>query len=283
MVHSIQKNCRCQPVGQLDLHSDPSPTKLREVFQVLPATTFQIPVRSEVVSASSSSVAPEIPTLSFLSSLCSDTRVLESHPEALPFTQGKNFSLRRKHLTEKLYELFNREVFGAALPHNMECKWNTRLTKTAGQTINSMDRKTRTARIELSAKVVDSAERLRDTLIHEMCHASAWILSNCQNGHGPIWRRWVGQALKTFPELPPIGRSHNYNIRTKYHYTCVNCGYTIGRHTKSLDTSHKVCGHCLGSFELMTNRKKASVTVVNSTTPKIMQMLVYSYGKWCNF
>ena len=33
----------------------------------------------------------------------------------------------------------------------------------------------RISKIELSSKVIDSADRLRDTLIHEMCHAAAWI------------------------------------------------------------------------------------------------------------
>jgi hypothetical protein len=35
----------------------------------------------------------------------------------------------------------------------------------------------RLSRIELSTKVLDSADRLRDTLVHEMCHAASWIVS----------------------------------------------------------------------------------------------------------
>ena len=89
-------------------------------------------------------------------------------------------------------------------------------------------------------------------------------------------------GLIRFPELPVIDRCHAYAIRTKYSYKCVNCGYTIGkyylilydqapcmghvstaksanqllmpesndcftgRHSKSLDTNRKVCGHCHG-------------------------------------
>jgi hypothetical protein len=30
------------------------------------------------------------------------------------------------------------------------------------------------ARIELSSKVVDTAEKLRATLLHELCHVAAW-------------------------------------------------------------------------------------------------------------
>ena len=39
-------------------------------------------------------------------------------------------------------------------------------------------------------KVCDTADRLRDTLIHEMCHAAVWILNGVKNGHGQIWNAW---------------------------------------------------------------------------------------------
>ena len=76
----------------------------------------------------------------------------------------------------------------------MMISWNPRLTKTAGLCIQRRVKLTkkrdndkvlneskdmeevRASRIELSTKVLDSADRLRDTLIHEMCHATAWIV-----------------------------------------------------------------------------------------------------------
>jgi predicted SprT family Zn-dependent metalloprotease len=39
-------------------------------------------------------------------------------------------------------------------------------------------------------KVCDTADRLRDTLIHEMCHAAVWILNGVKNGHGQLWNAW---------------------------------------------------------------------------------------------
>ena len=72
--------------------------------------------------------------------------------------------------------------------------------------------------IELSSKVLDSPDRLRDTLIHEMCHAAAWIISGYPDGHGPLFKDWARRAMATFPELPVIARCHNYVIRTKYTY-----------------------------------------------------------------
>lgn len=48
----------------------------------------------------------------------------------------------------------------------------------------------RSARIELATKIVDSAERLRDTLVHEMCHAATWIVNEVADGHGKCWKAW---------------------------------------------------------------------------------------------
>ena len=70
-----------------------------------------------------------------------------------------------------------------------------------------------------------------------------------------------------------IGRTHSYSIQTKYRYQCNDCGYTVGRHTKSLDTSRKLCGHCRGSFKLLAKGGQRPTGVKdagadNSPTPK---------------
>jgi len=33
-------------------------------------------------------------------------------------------------------------------------------------------------------------DRLRDTLIHELCHAMVWIEHNVIDGHGNLWKYW---------------------------------------------------------------------------------------------
>ena len=118
-------------------------------------------------------------------------------------------------------------------------------------------------------QVLTREDRLRDTLVHEMCHAAAWIVCGYRDGHGPLWRKWAEIVRKRFPELPVIGRCHSYEIEFKFWYRCVNCGYTFGRHSKvskkpscllfsrlqyalqSLDLKKKVCGYCRGEFELL--------------------------------
>lgn len=238
-----------------------------------PASAFKTPVRTKGLAVRG---AVDTPTLTFLSSLTMDTPLHRCHPEALRYSH-KTFGKTREELARRLHELYNREIFGSALPADMSIGWNVRLTKTAGLCYSRRERRngveTRSARIELSTKVIDSADRLRDTLVHEMCHAASWVVSGYRDGHGPLWRRWAELAMERFPELPVIDRCHAYKIRTKYSYRCVNCGYTIGRHSKSLDTDRKVCGrgHCHGRFELVVNGKQvtaSSATSASTAKPK---------------
>lgn len=44
----------------------------------------------------------------------------------------------------------------------------------------------------LSETLVTSADRLRDVLIHEMCHVATWNINKQQEDqdHGPIWQTW---------------------------------------------------------------------------------------------
>ncbi|XP_071534384.1 uncharacterized protein [Panulirus ornatus] len=196
-------------------------------------------------------------SLSFLASLSTNVHVGRCHPEA--FSYVKNFKRLKEQLSEKLYKYYNTHVFENKLPPQMSIKWNARMTKTAGFCYYQVDRSKpngRGARIELSTKVIDTPERMRDTLIHELCHAAAWIISGYKAGHGPLWKAWAAKAIHTFPELPPISRCHSYEISCKYTYRCTHCSYSIGRHSKSLDTERKVCGYCHGKFELVLNPKQ---------------------------
>ncbi|XP_066981869.1 uncharacterized protein [Macrobrachium rosenbergii] len=208
------------------------------------------------------------PTLTFLASLSSTIHTIRCHPDALLFV--KNFKKKKEELCQKLYSYYNEHVFSDKLPYVMSIKWNARLTKTAGYCYYQIDRTKpngRGARIELSSKVIDVPERLRDTLIHEMCHAAAWIISGYKDGHGPLWKSWAAKARSVFPELPAITTCHSYEINCKYTYRCTKCSYSIGRHSKSLDTERKVCGLCFGKFELILNSRGRGSKSSSSRTP----------------
>lgn len=114
-------------------------------------------------------------------------------PAALIFRS--DFKSHRDALVRKLFEMYNRSIFQNAIPEDTPIKWNTRMRGTAGycycrRAVKNGEVIKRSVRIELSTKVVDCAERVRDTLVHEMCHAATWMVNNVSNGHGSYWKEW---------------------------------------------------------------------------------------------
>ncbi|KER33501.1 hypothetical protein T265_00617 [Opisthorchis viverrini] len=182
------------------------------------------------------------------------------HPSAERFV--KRFKANRVELANRLFRIFNEKVFDKRLPDDLSIVWNTRLLRTAGQckylrreVIPRVGEKTitRIAQIELSPKVCTSAERVRDTLLHEVCHAAVWILDGVNDGHGSRWRRWANRAMQVWPDIPVVSVCHAYTIETKFTYRCTGCGACINRHSKSIDTEKQICGRCRSRFELLIN------------------------------
>lgn len=66
-------------------------------------------------------------------------------------------------------------------------------------------------------------ERLRDTLVHEMCHAASFLISLKNDNHGQIWRGWANKVNLTYRHIPRISISHSYEIKKKYIYKCQTC------------------------------------------------------------
>ncbi|XP_071559407.1 uncharacterized protein [Temnothorax nylanderi] len=233
----------------------------------------------------------------FLASLSNTVPMSQAHPNAKKYRL--DYKNNKEELCKKLYELYNEKVFNNKLPRDTPIEWNVRMRGTAGYCYNKKLVKSLTgsiiksSRIVLATKIVDTPDRLRDTLIHEMCHAASWIIDDISDGHGVFWTRWANKAMKTFPELPPIRRCHSYEIKTKFTYRCIECGYryrilimmkidlkiasviflkhiifcSVGRHSKSLDIDKKRCGYCYGKFELLINKTTKSGTV-QVPTPK---------------
>lgn len=174
----------------------------------------------------------------------------------------RSFKSKKEELTCKLYQLYNTSVFDSKLPVNMSVTWNKKMRKTAGYCITGQERGggNRYARIELSEKVCDSADRLRDTLIHEMCHAATWLINGVRDGHGNFWKLYARKATLAHPELPMVTRCHSYDIKYKFQYQCTRCKNTIGRHSKSLDTQRFACAHCMGQLVLLTPSKPRAPT-----------------------
>ena len=206
----------------------------------------------------------------FLASLSEGVPIANAHPDAKKYRI--DFKSNKVALCNYLFKLYNEKVFDKKLPEDLSIEWNVRMRGTAGFCYNKKSLKTlggvaKSSRIVLATKILDTPDRLRDTLIHEMCHAAAWLINDVSDGHGPFWTGWANKAMKTLPELPPIRRCHDYKIKTKFTYRCVGCGYSIGRHSKSLDIERKRCGHCYGKFELLLNKTTKDGTV-QVQTPK---------------
>lgn len=185
------------------------------------------------------------------------------HPDALKFVQ--KFKPNRSELAEKLYQIYNEKIFSNQLPPKLEIIWSRRLLKTAGlckymmRTITHSDgtsNQVRIAQILLSEKVCTTAERVRDTLLHEICHAAVWLINGLNDGHGRHWKSWANHVHRVWPKLPVVSVCHAYTIDTRFTYRCTGCGVCINRHSKSLDITRKICGHCRSKFELLINTPK---------------------------
>lgn len=170
-----------------------------------------------------------------------------------------------------LFVLFNESVFDNQLPDDLKILFNNRMTKTAGFCYYYWNRVTnvRSCKVEIAEKVCDNLERLRDTVIHELCHAAAWIINGVKCGHGSYWKLWANKAHKAHPDLPPISRCHQFDIECRFNYKCINphCGKSYGRHSKSL----KKCPDCLGALQLLG---KDGVTPLKQREPSKFALFV---------
>lgn len=121
------------------------------------------------------------------------------HPSARLFRN--NFKKYKTELTSRLFKLYNENIFNNEIPDDTPLQWNDKMRGTAGYCYcRKITRRTgtieRKVRIVLSTKVLDAADRLRDTLVHEMCHAATWIVNQVANGHGNHWKKWFANELK---------------------------------------------------------------------------------------
>jgi predicted SprT family Zn-dependent metalloprotease len=206
------------------------------------------------------------------------TTPLSSSVQQQKLTTGKGtvqeFKRSRSALTRAAYSDFNEKCFGGHLPADLSVTWNKRLRTTAG--VTKMKKVTgpmgvvKSATIELSDKVVDNEERLKTTLLHEMCHAAAWLIdSQKKPPHGPAFWKWASIAGASSGGLV-VTTCHSYEIHKPFKFVCTNtlCGVEYTRHSKKgIDVDRHRCGKCrskikfLGAFNAdKTPRKTAKAT-----------------------
>ncbi|XP_026268374.2 germ cell nuclear acidic protein [Urocitellus parryii] len=183
---------------------------------------------------------------------------------------GKNFKQNKDELVQKIYQLFNSTVFDQKMPEKIEITWNKKMLRTAGLCTTSETRhpkRERYAKIEISLKVCDSADRLRDTLIHEICHAASWLLDGVRDSHGDAWKYYARKSNAVHPELPRVTRCHNYTINYKINYECTQCKTRVGRYTKSLNTERFICARCRGPLVMLPLTRKDGTPIEPHVRP----------------
>jgi len=164
-----------------------------------------------------------------------------------------SFRRNRDQITSLAFNEFNQKAFKGELG-NVVVQWSKKLNTTAGLTrLQKISRDMtpgvplkRQAVIELSTKVVDDEEKLRTTLLHELVHAAVWIFEGVSKPpHGAAFKRWAKMAMSKVPDVT-VTTTHSYHIQYRFNWACVNprCSFTIGRHSKSVDTARHRCGLC---------------------------------------
>ncbi|KAG8200803.1 hypothetical protein JTE90_006384 [Oedothorax gibbosus] len=161
-----------------------------------------------------------------------------------------DFIKNRNAYGYRLFHYFNRKVFNNRLPSDTPVVWSDLLRRTAGKAHCKRVNDNYSCKIELSSKVLTTFDRLRDTLLHEMCHAAVWIVNHSRCCHGPLWQTWAKRCKIIFPKIDLPTRCHNYEIAYKYMYNCSKCHYKIGRHSKSINTDKVVCPYCRAKLVL---------------------------------
>ncbi|KAG9023171.1 hypothetical protein FRB95_013470 [Tulasnella sp. JGI-2019a] len=197
-----------------------------------------------------------------------------------------------EHYAQELFDELNETVFDHVLD-GCEVTWSKLLSSTAGK---AYFKKARAAsgvkedvvsayslKIELSTKVVDCEERVRNTLSHEMCHLSTWLVDGIGNpDHGAAWKKWANKVTRKRSDIE-ITTRHTYEIAYKYSWKCTNtaCGHIYGRFSKSIDTTAQGCGLCRSVLRPLFETKvkksawqefmKENLKTVKSQNPSVTQ------------
>jgi hypothetical protein len=89
------------------------------------------------------------------------------------------------------YATLNAKHFGGCLPADMPLRWSSRLVRTVGifaAVGGGQDRRAGGIVMSLALALPGNPAVYRDTLLHEMAHAEAWLIDG-DGGHGGAWQR----------------------------------------------------------------------------------------------
>ncbi|KAE9369597.1 hypothetical protein N431DRAFT_427763 [Stipitochalara longipes BDJ] len=175
----------------------------------------------------------------------------------------KCFALRKHSLAEKFFLELDSKITNGEITRLSQATggvriiWSKKLHSTAGranwkrETVKSsmnphLAHYRHYANIELAEKVIDDDNRLLNTIAHEFCHLTTFMIDNVKtNPHGKEFKAWGEKVTDTFGNLGiEVTTKHSYAIDYKYIWECENCGIEFKRHSKSIDTERQRCGNC---------------------------------------
>ena len=185
-----------------------------------------------------------------------------------------NFTKHRDNLTSEAFAEFNRLAFANQLS-SVNVTWSKKLNTTAGVTrmrgkLGEKHSNSRVATIELATKVIENEEQLRSTLLHEMCHAAAWLVDGVvKPPHGKVFKQWASKSMKKINDVV-VTTTHDYQITYKFAWACTNkkCNVVIKRHSRSVDINKHCCGKCKSKLIEIEVPKKGEDISNNAFTPK---------------
>lgn len=139
------------------------------------------------------------------------------------------------------------------------------------------------AKIELAEKIIDSEDRLVNTLAHEFCHLTNFMISNVRDQpHGASFKAWAAKVTSHLRQSDVemwrnvrVTTKHSYEINHKYLWVCTGreqtpameflslkadegCGTEYGRQSKSINTDKHRCGKCKGRLVQVRPKPRAS-------------------------
>lgn len=176
--------------------------------------------------------------------------------------------------------------------------WKRTVTKLSGSPIKGNNPDTSDpgvkvqhfASIELAEKIIDCEDRLVNTLAHEFCHLTNFMISNVRDQpHGASFKKWAQKVTKHLRSATvdswrqvEVTTKHNYAINHKYLWVCIGrprtlamdflnvaedegCGAEYGRHSKSIDTEKHRCGKCKGLLVQVRPKPRANASPKKKT------------------
>jgi len=201
-----------------------------------------------------------------------------TNPKATKSTSSQsrvvNFNKSRDKLTSETFTEFNQRAFANQLS-SVKVEWSKKLNTTAGITrmrgkLGEQYSDSRVATIELATKVIENEEQLRSTLLHEMCHAAAWLVDGVHKPpHGKVFKNWASKSMRKIKDVE-VTTTHDYQISYKFAWACTNakCNVVIKRHSRSVDLNKHCCGKCKNKLIEIEVPQKGQDISNNAFTPK---------------